>query len=260
MAAAFEESLTERNDRGESTRHLRKCDYHDKLVAEHVRCSDEIISFNYDCVIDDSLRRQGGGIWNPRYGYGFNLGPRGARMTGDAHWMPGEPGTKDQTVKLYKLHGSFHFQISGMDSQDESGDQAKSKEKKPYTVILKRRPYTKQKGSLRFSIIPPEWHKAYDEGAFADLWAKAAKAIHRADSIVFIGYSLPATDLHSTALFRTSVGKAGLKHLTVVNPDQEARRRVRTVLQRGCTKGTRMLSFDSLEHFAAADRSLWARS
>ena len=52
---------------------------------------------------------------------------------------------------------------------------------------------------MRFTILPPESEKAYDRGIFTGLW-KAAGAIHRARQIVVIGYSLPSTDLHSTAL------------------------------------------------------------
>ena len=242
LAASLEESLTVRGENGESTHELRTCDYHDKLVTDLLRKGDDIISFNYDCTIDESLRHCGDGKWNARYGYGFNLGSRGKRFQGENHWNPTSNAERDETIKLLKLHGSLHFRITGT----------------PYHVTLKKRPYTRQNGNLQFTIIPPEWHKAYDEGAFSELWSKAAEAIHRANSIVFIGYSMPATDLHSTALFRTSVKKKKLKHITVVNPDREARRRIRAVVQRGMTSSTRVLSFDCLSHFVASDRSVWS--
>jgi len=242
LAASLEESLTVRGANGESTHALRECAHHDRLVRDLLRSGDQLISFNYDCTIDDSLQRQGDGKWNAKYGYGFNLGSRGSRFSGEARWQPEQPAGSDKIMKLFKLHGSLHFRIEG----------------DPYRVTLKERPYTKQQGNLKFTIIPPEWHKAYDEGAFADLWSKAAEAIHRATSIVIIGYSMPATDLHSTALFRTSVGKKKLKHLTIVNPDGAARRRIRGVMQRGCSNKTRIVSFDRLSHFVAAERSVWA--
>ncbi|MBN2562338.1 MAG: N-6 DNA methylase [Phycisphaerae bacterium] len=106
--------------------------------------------------------------------------------------------------------------------------------------------------------IPPEWHKAYDAGVFAKLWQDAATAINHARHMVLIGYSLPPTDVHSTALFRTSIKKAGLKALVVVNPDREARHRTRSVLQRGLNESTKILSFDYLEHFVATHRSVWS--
>jgi hypothetical protein len=43
----------------------------------------------------------------------------------------------------------------------------------------------------------------------------------------------------------------------IVNPDREARQRIRSVLQRGLSPHTRVMSFDYLEEFVAADRRVW---
>ena len=217
IAVVLEESLTESDKDGHSTHTRKSCDFHNDFVSSILSPGDDIISFNYDCVLEDALKSKGDGKWNPRYGYCFNLGAGGKNLTGDQNWAPNVSADKESTVRLFKLHGSLHFQISGG--------------KAGHKVNLKQHPYTKRKGNLRFSIIPPEWQKAYDQGAFALLWKQASAAIHRADRIILIGYSLPATDLHSTALFRTSIKKAALKSLTVVNPDSAARKRIRSVLQ-----------------------------
>ena len=74
---------------------------------------------------------------------------------------------------------------------------------------------------------------------------------------MLIGYSLPPTDLHATALFRTSVKPAALRSLVVVNPDRDARRRTREVLQRGLSEETRVHSFDSFAEFLALEPSVW---
>jgi hypothetical protein len=196
------------------------------------------------------LQVAGSGKWNARYGYGFDLGQRGRLLDGDGPWQPEDPARKSETLHLYKLHGSLHFRIE--EKEDTANDTYEAQ------VLLKERPYTKQHGGLRFTIIPPEWNKEYDRGAFARLWKSASAAIHQAQEIIFIGYSLPSTDMHSTVLFRTSVKKDALKALVVVNPDPEARKRTRDVVQRGIKKSTRVLSFDRLADFVAADRGLWA--
>lgn len=245
IAVVLEDSLAEKEG-GRSRQDPRPCGHHEEFVSRILHVGDDVLSFNYDCLLDFSLKAHGSEKWHPRYGYGFNLGAGGKLLTGDAFWRPKrppQPGHKN-TIHLYKLHGSLHFQISGPDE-------------KPH-VYLKQRPYTRQKGNLRFSIIPPEWHKGYDKSAFARLWERAAAAIHRANHLVMIGYSLPQTDLHATALFRTSVRKGSLKSLVLVNPDPEARRRARGVLQRGMRGNTRVISFDTLEEFVAADRSMWS--
>jgi hypothetical protein len=190
-------------------------------------------------LIDETLKREGNEKWNPRYGYGFNLGKGRANLKGDAEWAPAAPSTKDDTISLYKLHGSLHFNVA--------------KE----TVTLKRRPYTKQFGTLRFTIIPPESNKRYDEGVFKRTWNQASQSLHRARHLVVIGYSFPPTDSHSNALFRISIQRGGLKTLAIVNPDKAARFRTREVLKRGLSAKTRVVIFDKLSEFVAAPRSVW---
>jgi hypothetical protein len=63
--------------------------------------TEEVISFNYDCLIDETLRRSGAGKWNARYGYGFNLGKLGSNLSSDGSWMRKTPETKEKTIKLY---------------------------------------------------------------------------------------------------------------------------------------------------------------
>jgi hypothetical protein len=243
IAAVLEESLTE-NVAGASSLSQRECAYHAEFVSVVLQPRDVLVTFNYDCLLDFALKRYGSYKWNSRYGYGFNLGKSRDLLAGDDFWQPGVAAPQPETVKLFKLHGSLHFQISAADS--------------PPNVKLKQRPYTKQSGTqLKFSIIPPEWMKQFDRGAFATLWAKASNAIHQAHHMVLVGYSLPPTDLHSTALFRTSVRRGHLTSLVLVNPDQDTRRRTRSVLQRGLTPNTVVLSFDSLSEFLALDRGVW---
>jgi hypothetical protein len=235
IAATLEEALCPEGHKS------AECAYHAKLV-QLLKPKDEIISFNYDCLIDETLKRSTGQIWNARYGYGFNLGRRGANLSGDGFWMPGSPASRSNGVRLYKLHGSLHF-------HQKKRDQEK--------VKLKQRPYTTQFGNLRFTIIPPESNKRYEEGIFKGLWYQAGQALHRASTLVVIGYSFPISDLHATALFRVSTKREALKSLVIVNPDREARRRSRDVLRRGLSNKTKVLVFDTLKEFAAVGRALW---
>ncbi|MEX2227563.1 MAG: SIR2 family protein [Dehalococcoidia bacterium] len=237
IASVFEESICRGNQKPLA------CDYHDALVAK-LRVGDSVVSFNYDCLIDDALKRHGDGKWNAHYGYGFELSPGGGgNLRGDHHWSPDRIATRVDTVTLLKLHGSLHFIVD-----DEAT---------PANVRLKERPYTRQRGNLRFTIIPPESQKRFDEGVFARLWKLAGRELYSSRSIVVIGYSFPATDLHSTALFRTNTKGGNLRALTIVNPDPEARRRTRDVLQRGIGPQTRVVVFNSLRDFTAADRKVW---
>jgi hypothetical protein len=243
IAIAMEASLTERSPSGRVTREPRSCIFHEALVERVLQRNDHVISFNYDCVLDSALRAKGNGKWNARYGYGFNLGPRGGNLQGEAAWQPDRCGSRDQTIMVHKLHGSLHFQFGGQDSRKR--------------VKLKQRPYTKQNGTPRYSIIPPESNKAYDRGGFAQLWKNAALALGRAWHIVVIGYSFPETDLHAGALFRTAIKARALRSVVVVNPDPAARARARALLQRGMNADTRVLSFAALSEFLITEPSVW---
>ncbi len=242
IAIVLEASLAERRGDGHAKQTARACKHHAKLVTDTLQRKDHIISFNYDCVIDYALARHGKGKWNPRYGYGFNLGPRGANLTGDEVWTPTSPADKETTIHLHKLHGSLHFKFGTRNDKK---------------VALKQRPYTKQHGTPHYSIIAPESNKAYDTGLFATLWANAAEALGHARNLLVIGYSLPATDLHATALFRTSIRRDQLNSLVVMNPSQQDRARVRSVVQAGISEKTRVLSFSSVEEFLATDTCIW---
>lgn len=242
IAIVLEASLAERRDDGHAKQSAKPCQHHGRIVKDILRKRDHVISFNYDCVIDNALTQHGDGKWDAHYGYGFNLGPRGANLQGDDAWQPSKPAGKTTTIQLHKLHGSLHFKFAGSGSKK---------------VNLKQRPYTKQHGTPRYSIIPPESNKAYDTGIFATLWANAAEALGRAKNLVIIGYSLPATDLHATALFRTSIRSEQLRSLVIANPRREDRARIRSVVQRGIFSETRVLSFDSVAEFLATNVSIW---
>ncbi len=240
VAAVLEESLSYSPQGGTGLQH-RDCAYHDALVQQ-LEPADAIVSFNYDCLIDHTLQKNGNGKWNARYGYCLPLkrGP-GSRIVGEDAWNPRAPAVKGKTIRLLKLHGSLHFSKG--------------------TFALKKAPYTSRgaKKRLQFEIIPPEWNKRFDEGVFGRVWAQAAVEIHQARTIVVIGYSFPLTDLHTSSLFRVSVPRSRLSNVVLVNPDSEARHRAMNVLRRGLTPKTRVMVFDSLKEFCQVERGAWDR-
>ncbi len=245
LAAVLEESLTDSTPDGSGSTDMIPCEYHRQLV-EKLNGNDTIMSFNYDCLIDLALKRHGSGRWNPHYGYNLPLrkGPN-SRIAGEEAWQPsGTVAAKDKTITLLKLHGSLHFAKA---KPSQSGS--------PYR--LKQHPYTRRNGRLQFEIIPPEWNKKFDDALFGRLWKAAATAIRAASTVVVIGYSFPLTDLHTESLFRVAVKPGRFKHVVLVNPDRDARRRALAVLSTGLTKSTRVLVFDSFQAFSEAPRSLW---
>jgi hypothetical protein len=246
IVTVFEESLTKKDEQGHNKLEAIECEDHNKFVEKILKPQDDIISFNYDCLLDYSLKKFGNNKWNAQFGYSLKNGQRNKYLKGFEYWQPDQLATRKETVNYYKLHGSLNFRIDKIDSFT-----------KIPIITLKERPYTKQSGNVKFEIIPPEWHKDYSKRLFVDLWKNSASAISRNRTIIFIGYSLPFTDLHSSTLFRTSIKKNNLNTIIVINPDKDSRHRTRNILQRGFHAKTKVLSFDYFSDFLKMERNTW---
>ncbi len=213
------------------------CDYHERLV-DRMSNDDALLSLNYDWLIDHSLKKNGHGKWNPRKGYGVPVYTRGPRGAGTRYWAcerNSRPVYSNKSISLLKLHGSMNWFPVPLD-------------RTPARLELRKR-WWHQKGNLRFEIAPPEWNKPTRSGVYVPVWRQARKALREAKALVFVGYSLPETDLPVQALLTVEKTPRPLELLITVNPDQSARRRIRAVLQRRLDKETRVLSFDRFEDF-----------
>lgn len=213
------------------------CSKHQRLV-DCLNPHDTVISFNYDCVMDDALRRSGDGKWAARYGYAF---PRPSRVLddGDRHWSHANPApTSAETVYLLKLHGSLNWQLPA--TQDGE-------------ITLKQRLHA-QRGTPRFTIIPPGWSKQErEEPIFQELWRKAERALRTAKTIAVVGFSFTPTDLHVEAVVRLAVARSGpLKTLVVANPSRDDRQRIRAVFSRPLNNRAVVRQYTDFQEFVNA--------
>lgn len=210
------------------------CTRHAALVG-WLEARDTVVSFNYDCVMDHALRRTADGKWSARVGYGF---PTSARVIGHDNWSaPSPPTSVNDSVQLLKLHGSLNWQLSSDASED---------------IKLKQRLY-QQRGTPRFSIIPPEWVKNIDgDPVFRTLWSRAGRAIRGAETIALVGFSFTPTDMHVEALFRLALSRQSrLRTLVIANPSKEHRRRIRDVFSRPLVNNSVLVrQYEDLEDFA----------
>jgi hypothetical protein len=213
------------------------CKYHKKLV-EHLKARDTVISFNYDCVMDDALRRVAGGRWSAKYGYAFSRPGRVSEI-GDVHWSarPSAPNAKS-TIYLLKLHGSINWQLPATLEGD---------------ITLKQRLHA-QRGTPQFTIIPPGWSKRErDEPIFEDLWRKAERALRGAKVIVVVGFSFTPTDLHVEAVVRLALARStNLRALVIANPSRLDRARIRDVFSKQLGRSILVRQYYGFEEFVDA--------
>lgn len=231
LAATLEES-TDVSKRG-----AVPCRHHAALV-DALRPQDTIISFNYDCVMDHALRIHGGGKWSARHGYAL---PRPSRVEGYEHWDAQDPPTSASgSIYLLKLHGSLNWQLPSP-QEAETG-----------RITLKQRLY-QQRGTPRFTIIPPEWSKKIDDDAnFFALWRNAERAVRNARTIALVGFSFTPTDSHAESLFRVALAANKLKTLVIANPSVADRHRIRGIFGRVLGENNvTVRQYEDLEDFSA---------
>lgn len=206
-----------------------KCEYHAQL-AESLRTKDCVMSFNYDCLIDNAIKNNTLKRWDPETG-GYGFIPSG----GSEHWRNHSKGREvENTIRLLKVHGSMNW------NRKEDGD-------------IELVQDLSDVSDLKGSIIPPTWFKDIESYPFKQIWKKAREEVRKARIIVVIGYSVPETDLFSRSLFKVEAGskdkREKLDLVVLVNPDPEARRRFIDLINGGLENETTILQYNDFKEF-----------
>jgi len=205
------------------------CDWHDR-IAQSLRAGDAVVSFNYDTLMDDSLKRWARGIWDASCGYGLAVDRGSAAWTADR--TPG-PFPREFPL-LLKPHGSLHWFNVRPDEEK---------------LDLRGDPYAQR--AAKTNIIPPTWDKAIlGRWPWKPIWERASRYLQQVRCLIVIGYSVPPTDLMSQALMKSSLSNAALRLLVVVNPDVEARGRVIDLARAAIKPKTRVIELGALQDFA----------
>lgn len=188
----------------------------------------DCISFNYDDFLDHALwgHQQLGNsapycpnkYWHPNSGYGFFCRPANSCIRDQGLVMG------SSAMLLLKLHGSINWRIKLGASDPYQLDSILHYEKwipqfdKAVAPIMYDDPASIEKHlKPECLLVLPVLNKTdiVQQPIFRRIWAEAFDRLNKADRVVFIGYSMPRTDIATGFLLREALRDK--EDITVVN-------------------------------------------
>jgi len=218
------------------------CDLHNALAA-WLDAGDLIASFNYDLLIDRSIKQSRN--WIPDTGYGLQFSKIGVRRGEEVEWRNPAEDTSD--ILLLKPHGSLNW-LHPVDSwgsvshMDLHGRELRIPKDKVFCLEEinpnfeddhplyewwerydhKEDDYTYDMHSL---IVPPSLSKPYRnfERVTGPLWAELLDSLlYRVEELYIIGYSIRPDDFRTWWLFRKAAAQSEtLERIVVIDPSDE---------------------------------------
>ncbi len=193
------------------------------LARRCLRGPFNCITFNYDDVLDEALYMTSrasalpaGRHWHPDSGYGF-LCP-----SSQAYAHRRGPAAASSSLHLLKLHGSLNWRLAlgarppyGLDVviHDENWLDP------PADFEPLARDHVEDHLEAEPFIVPPILVKStlVEQPVLRRLWSFAYRELVQAEQVIFIGYSLPLTDLGAGSLFRETLSRRPRPDVLVVN-------------------------------------------
>jgi len=171
-----------------------------KIISE----KDQIITFNYDLVLEKALWQRN--IWSPLNGY---VGVDKFAKEDDKKKL--EEANKYSRIKIHKMHGSIcwvksdhseHILIK-LDNKENWGFHFDGLEK-----MLEREPTGQFEGQISKGYVgkhDPPWMlpsfvKPFERKEFYEIWKSALKVMSKTDELIIIGYSFRPEDSNSQLL------------------------------------------------------------
>jgi hypothetical protein len=180
------------------------------LFARHISQNENhCITFNYDDLLEKSLYQlEELGLeqrWNPETGYGFPCRPS-AELAYSCQYLHSR-----SPMILCKLHGSMNWRIprgarKPVQANDIWHHEQWWRPLHPRSFDLASLEPLLEEESV---IIPPVLTKSglVQEPVLRIVWSCARSVLREAKRVVFIGYSLPLTDIAAGFLFREGLRK-----------------------------------------------------
>lgn len=173
--------------------------------------NDEIITFNYDLVLEKALWRAD--IWSPLAGY---VGVHKFKIDEDKKRL--EEAKRYSKLKIHKMHGSINWDsgiVIETDNIESGGFHFDEIEKILNRSPILNRPYA---GKHNPPWILPSFVKPFEEKEFYDIWQSAINVMSKTDELVIIGYSFRPEDSSSFFLLSMLSQKC---NIMIVDPCAE---------------------------------------
>ena len=191
---------------------LRECSVYAWLVAALAFAENRItvVTVNYDCLIEYACHCMG---LPYTYSRQFDKSVEGVellKLHGSTNWMQCTQPECERRDRL--LISPIRHRPRGEDSD--------------YGYIEPEAICDLCQAKMTPLIVPPTWAKQIGRPVFQETWSRAAQALAEAESLVTIGYSLPAGDAHVRELLHVGLSSAKLRRaLIIVGGDQESAHR-----------------------------------
>lgn len=165
-----------------------------------------IITFNYDMVLEESLKQWGEKVW-----YGFD--PDDVELDDLEHYSPTKT---EETISIFKIHGSINW------THPEDPERLVRVCGSYSDIVALKKPVI---------LVPPTWKKGMT-GGLNTVWNEAVDALSKATRIVIIGFSLPATDIHIKYLLAAGLQEnISLRNIYCFNPAEQVKANLFEVLR-----------------------------
>lgn len=185
-----------------------------------------IITFNYDCILDnvllDHIKIPPNQLYFDRIKNSKDQRPN--RLSSDVFEHP----------FLLKLHGSSNWRIAkNIYEQIINGE--KLDENRPQ-IWLDRENIPQPNDDISPLIMPPLPYKPITKTSiFSYLWTCAFEYLHEAKKIIIAGYSCPSTDSFAMSLL-SQLNNKNLEEIFIVDPDSSSLNKYQKILNVKKTK------------------------
>lgn len=175
------------------------------------------ITFNYDDYLDYALWRTN--KWLPDWGYGFFCRSAISAVS-DGYLESGQ----NSYIELLKLHGSINWWSKLGNPRPLPLESIVHYQKWPhwYKPDLPKEVVDPHL-DVRRVIVPPVLTKSsfVQQPVLQVIWTRAFENLSSANSVTFIGYSFPPTDLAAISLFSEALVNMSCQNIRVIDFKQE---------------------------------------